>query len=51
MQKKNNRKDKKKDINNVVNGSDPFNDDGEEKVLDIARYYESKYGNRKKVIM
>lgn len=44
---KRHRKDKKKD-SNPINGSDPLNENDEEKVLDIARYYESKYGNRKK---
>ncbi|XP_011503173.1 PREDICTED: yemanuclein-alpha [Ceratosolen solmsi marchali] len=43
------RKDKKKDENSVTNGLTPFEDtEDDEKILDVARYFESKYGNRKK---
>lgn len=42
------KKDKKKDENTITNGVNLFDDDDDERVLDVARYFESKYGNRKK---
>ncbi|XP_058806494.1 yemanuclein-like [Phymastichus coffea] len=44
------RKEKKKTDNGATNGTNPFGDmDSNDKVeLDIARYFESKYGNRKR---
>ena len=47
-EEKKKRKEKKKEENNVTNGSTPLDDDNDEKVLDVARYFEEKYGNRKK---
>lgn len=43
------RKEKKKDENNATNGLSAFDENADDdKVLDVARYFEKKYGNRKK---
>ncbi|XP_001607684.1 yemanuclein [Nasonia vitripennis] len=43
------RKEKKKDEYNASNGLSVFDENADDdKVLDVARYFEEKYGNRKK---
>ncbi|OXU25146.1 hypothetical protein TSAR_008930 [Trichomalopsis sarcophagae] len=43
------RKEKKKDENNASNGLSLFDENADDdKILDVARYFEEKYGNRKK---